>query len=233
MFMIKKIKFFLNNNEETFKKAKLIKNKFDSKGIVSNNPKYDLAISIGEIDTFIKMLKWHEYNKRLLYTFISINTNEEKIDEFISDIKNDNYNIDNIKLMAVRINDEKIFSINNIILHNNDLRNNTADIFVDNNLVKKYTGEGIIISNPNNLRKEFLSYGSSIIDPNIFAYQIVFIGEKDSLIIPSYKHIKIIFKNKNVLIKNDNIEMMKKDFNEVEITEDVSHIKCLKMKDYL
>lgn len=233
MFMIKKIKFFLNNNEETFKKAKLIKNKFDSKGIVSNNPKYDLAISIGEIETFIKMLKWHEYNKRLLYTFISINTNEEKIDEFISDIKNDNYNIDNIKLMAVRINDEKIFSINNIILHNNDLKNNTADIFVDNNLVRQYIGEGIIISNPNNLRKEFLSYGSSIIDPNIFAYQIVFIGEKDSLIIPSYKHIKIIFKNKNVLIKNDNIEMMKKDFNEVEITEDVSHIKCLKMKDYL
>lgn len=231
--MIKKIKFFLNNNEETFKKAKLIKNKFDSKGIVSNNPKYDLAISIGEIETFIKMLKWHEYNKRLLYTFISINTNEEKIDEFISDIKNDNYNIDNIKLMAVRINDEKIFSINNIILHNNDLKNNTADIFVDNNLVRQYIGEGIIISNPNNLRKEFLSYGSSIIDPNIFAYQIVFIGEKDSLIIPSYKHIKIIFKNKNVLIKNDNIEMMKKDFNEVEITEDVSHIKCLKMKDYL
>ena len=92
--MIQNIKLFVNNNDESIKTAKLIRNKLELNGFKINDNNYDLGIAVGGDGSFLRMIKSTNYNSNINYVGINSGTlgfmqevKKDEIDKFINELK--------------------------------------------------------------------------------------------------------------------------------------------------
>ena len=70
--MIRNIKLFVNNNDESLEVSKLVKGKFLLSGFNISNDSFDLGIAIGGDGSFLRMVRSTNFDSNPYY--IGINT---------------------------------------------------------------------------------------------------------------------------------------------------------------
>ena len=218
--MIKKVKLFINDNEKSKSIATDLKNKLLENDFILAEDEFDLGISIGGDGSFLRMIKETNYSNNILYVGINTGTlgfaqevSKDEIDDFLDNIKNNNYKIDEIGIQETKIicedKDYLFNSLNEIVVRDKQLNTLTLDILIDNNKLEKYVGDGMLVST---------SFGST-------AYI-------NSVIIPSSKLITMISKNKDLLVTVDGDNIVLDNVESIETTMSKKTIKCYRDNNY-
>ena len=248
---IKSFKIYSNNNDKALNATNIIKEKLIKNGLVESD-EYDLAIAIGGDGSFLRMVKYTNFNSDCLYVGINAGTlgfaqevSLNNIDEFIRDIKNGNYKVDTIGVEKTKVvtneGDSNFFSLNEIVIRDKELNTAVLDVLVDDVYLEEYHGDGLLIATSFGSTAYNLSFGGSIIYNTFHTLQITPIAPLNnksyrsllnSVVLPEDKLVKIIPKNKNILVTIDGENKIYDNVLYIETTIKEKRIKCLRSKDY-
>ncbi len=249
--MIKNIKLFINDNNISRDTAKLLKDKLLKNGFSVVENDFDLAVSIGGDGSFLRMVNSCNFNSDILYVGINSGTlgflqeiRINQIDEFIEEIKNEKYIIEEIGIQETRIktdNIEQFYSLNDIVVRDKGLKVFKCNIKIDNNIIEDFVGDGILVSTSTGSTAHNLSYGGSIVYNTFTSLQItpiapinssVFKTIPNSIIIPDKKVIKLTPQNKEIVVTIDGKNNFYSNANYIETTIGNKKIKLLKFSHY-
>ncbi len=251
--MIKSYRIFRNDNDKSTKVEQIINEKMKLNGFIYDDSNYDLAIAIGGDGSFLRMIKQTNFNSDILYVGINAGTlgfaqevSLEEVDDFIVELKNNNYKIDSIGVQETRVVTEDVdsyfYSLNEIVIRQEDLNTIALDIFVEDELLEGFVGDGILISTSFGSTAYNLSHGGSIVYNTFHTLQITPVAPLNnksyrnllnSVILPENKRVTLIPKrSKDILITVDGENNVYKDANKIETVVDKKRIKCLRRKDY-
>ena len=248
---INKYKIFTNQSKISNDTLDILRKKLDKAGFIEDDD-CNIAIAIGGDGTFLRMVKETCFNGDLLYVGINTGTlgfaqevNIDGIDEFISSLLNNNYKVDYIGVQETKIktmNNDFIYnSLNEIVVRDKNLNSLSLDIFIDNVLLEEYVGDGMLIATSFGSTAYNISFGGSIVYNTFHTLQLTPIAPLNnksyrnllnSVIIPENKVIKIIPKNKELLVSIDGDN---KNINDVCLIETFikrKRIKCYRNNHY-
>lgn len=251
-----KIRLFSKDNEVSESVRNELEEKLVSNGYeLSNKDDYEVAISVGGDGNFIKMLHECKFNTSKKYA--SINTgnlgynttvNADEINSFIKDLNTNNLIVEKYKFLNIKINSNDEYdgttykAINEVILRNTLLTTLFVTTFINNKMLNKLVGDGILVSTPIGSTAHSMSVGGSIIDNNLNAIQIVPLAPINSAINKNISSPFITSDKNKIIIKPDNKDnsisvivdgkiLPIKDLISVEITID-DYLEVLKDVEY-
>lgn len=250
--MIKSIKLFPNDNVKFTNIINDIERKFIENGFKISDDNYDLAIAIGGDGSFLRMIHENNFNHNICYVGINMGTlgfsqdvNIDQIDLLIDEIKNGKFSIDDVCILETIINSEKrsykIYSMNEIVLRNSDLKTIKFDINIGSNFFERYVGDALLISTPFGSTAENLSYGGSIVYNSLPSLQITPVGPinsskyktiKNSVLVPYNYDVELLLDGISIYVISDG---KKKKYNNVfKIITNVSNakVKLLRLSNY-
>ena len=250
--MIKNIKLFINNNEKSIELAKLVRDKLNENGFIIDDNNFDLGIAIGGDGSFLRMIKKNKFDSEPYYVGINSGhlgflqeVKSDEINKLIEELKTKKYKVSNIGIQETKIvsndNEEKYYSLNEIILRDIDLKILKTNIFINDDFLEEYVGDGIMIATSTGSTAYNLCYGGSIIPPEFSTLQItpmapinskVYKTMPNSIIEPEKTKIRLFPKNKDILLTIDGDNRY---FNEVDhITSSIEDkkIKMLRFSHY-
>ena len=252
--MIKNIKLFINKNDKSLETAKLIKDKLVTNGFIINDKNYDLAIAVGGDGSFLRMVKQNNFNSNIYYIGINSGTlgfmqevKVEEIDKFIDELKNNKYKVEEIGIQETIINSKdsssRFYSLNEIVIRDKDLKVVKLDINIDNDLLERYLGDGILIASSSGSTAHNLSYGGSIVYNTFTSLQITPMGPINSkvykslinsVIIPDKKEITLIPEenHRNLIVTVDGENNFYNNVDNIKTKIDDKKIKCLRLSHY-
>lgn len=252
--MIKNIKLFVNNNEESIRTGKLIKDKFirNRFNIVDEN--FDLGIAVGGDGAFLRMIKGNNFNSDVYYVGVNSGTlgflQEVKIDEidkFISELENNDYKIEEIGIGETVINHgngaSRFYSLNEIVIRDKNLKVVKLDISIDGDLLEKFIGDGILVASSSGSTAYNLSFGGSIVYNTFTSLQLtpiapinskVYRSLLNSVIIPDKRVISIVpeIDKRDLIVTIDGENNFYNDVDSIETKIDSKKIKCLRLSHY-
>ena len=251
--MIKNIRLFVNNNKESIKEASIVKDKLISNGFnVVEDDKFELAIVIGGDGAFLRAVRENNFNSNIYY--VGINTghlgflqdiNPEDVDKFIEELINKNYKVDKIGIQETVVvckdKEEEFFSLNEIVIRDANLDLLKAKVYIEDEFLEKYVGDGLMVVTSTGSTAYNLSYNGSIVYPSFSTLQITSVAPINSIryrslinsiIIPDKKIVKIVPKNNNVLITIDGVNIAFNNIKEIRSTIDNKIINCLRFSHY-
>ena len=252
--MIKNIKLFVNNNEESIRTGKLIKDKFirNRFNIVDEN--FDLGIAVGGDGAFLRMIKGNNFNSDVYYVGVNSGTlgflQEVKIDEidkFISELEINDYKVEEIGIQETVINHgngtSRFYSLNEIVIRDKNLKVVKLDISIDGDLLEKFIGDGILVAGSSGSTAYNLSFGGSIVYNTFTSLQItpiapinskVYRSLLNSVIIPDKRVISIVpeIDKRDLLVTIDGENNFYNDVDSIETKIDSKKIKCLRLSHY-
>ncbi len=252
--MIKNIKLFVNKNDKSLETAKLIKDKLSSNGFIIDNTHYDLAIAVGGDGSFLRMVKQNNFNSDVYY--IGINSGHlgfmqevkvDEIDKFIEELKENKYKVEQIGIQETIVNSDtntsKFYSLNEIVIRDKNLKVVKLDISIDNDLLERFMGDGVLIATSSGSTAHNISYGGSIVYPTFSSLQITPMGPINSkvyrslfnsVIIPDKREITLIPEDghKNLIVTIDGENNYYDNVSSITTKIDNKKIKCLRLSHY-
>jgi len=250
---IKKVKCFIKSD----KKSKDIANKvidiLESNGFEVVDKEYDLGIAIGGDGTFLYMIKDSSFNGNPLFVGINAGTlgfaqeiSINEIEEFIQGLKNSNYIYERVHVGEIEIQTEdstsKLCCLNEIVVRDEKLDTLNLDVLVDNHLLEKYVGDGILVATSFGSTAYNLSFGGSIVYNTFPTLQITPIAPinnesyhnlMNSIIIPSKKRISLVpKKHGSLLLTIDGDNHIYKNVQSINVILRNKSIKVIRKKDY-
>lgn len=250
--MIKNIKLFINNNKESLALGEIVRKSFINEGFNIQEDNFDLGIAIGGDGSFLRMVKATSYDSNPYYVGINSGTlgflqevKKDEVDKLIDEIKEKKYKVDEIGIQETEICHEngnsKFYSLNEIVIRDEDLKLLIAGISIDNDLLEVFNGDGILISTSQGSTAHNLSYGGSIV-PGVFStLQITPMGPinskayqtlSNSVIIPSNMKIIIKPKNQGVMVTVDGNNLIYCNVSNINTIIKDKKIKCLRFSHY-
>ncbi len=251
---ISKIKLFSNHTLKAQETLKIIEKKLIANNFFIVDEEYDLAIAIGGDGSFLQMVKENNFNSDIYYIGINAGTlgfaqeiNIEDIDDFIKELKNDDFKIDKIGIQETEIknNDSisKFYSLNEIVIREKDLNTVFLNIMIEDVFLEKFVGDGILITTSFGSTAYNLSFGGSIIYNTFHTLQLTPVAPLNnksyrslinSIVIPDEKIIKIVPNSdkNNLLITIDGENKIYNDVVEIKTYVNKKRIKFLRRKDY-
>lgn len=251
---IEKIKLFTNNNEKSKKIENELIEKLTNNGFIISETEYDLGIAIGGDGSFLRMIKASNFNANSF--FIGVNTGtfgflqeieEDEIDFFIEKLKLNEVKVDELSVLETTLKTTEetiqIESLNEVLLRRNDLKTCKINIFVNEEFLEKYAGDGILISSSIGSTAYNLSLGGSIVYEGLGTLQLTPIAPLNtkayrnivnSIIMPEDKNITLIPEenNKNLIIYSDGDIRGYKNIDSVIVKISEEKIKCLRLNSY-
>lgn len=248
-----KVKIFYNQNKNIIEEKEKITRKLEDKGFIITNKNYDIALALGGDGTFLDMVKSNKFNSKILYVGINygklgflqeIKINE--IEKFIKEIKEKSFKIEEIGIGEVQIetNDRTIKKnfLNEIIIREANLKITKLNAEIDNNLLEKYIGDGLLICTSVGSTAHNLSYGGSIIHNDMASLEItpiaplntrVYHSLMNSVIISEKNTIKLIpdVRENKFIITIDGQNKIIKNITSIKIKVDTKKIKCLRLSN--
>lgn len=251
---IKKVKLFSNDNNKSKEIYRILYDKLIQNNFEITEDNFDLAIAIGGDGAFLRMVKNCHFDNNALYVGVNSGTlgfaqevAASEIDEFIKDLKEGNYKVDDIGIEEVKVVTEKkevnLYCLNEIVIRQKDLNVAVLDISVDDVFLEKFVGDGILISTSFGTTAYNLSFGGSIIFNTFHSLQItpiaplhnkVYKSLTNSIVIPAKKTIKVIpnEEKNNLLITVDGENNLFYNVSLVEAVVNQKRIKCLRRINY-
>jgi NAD+ kinase len=250
--MIRNIKLFINNNKESLALGEIVRKSFINEGFNIQEDNFDLGIAIGGDGSFLRMVKATSYDSNPYYVGINSGTlgflqevKKDEVDKLIDEIKEKKYKVDEIGIQETEICHEngnsKFYSLNEIVIRDEDLKLLIAGISIDNDLLEVFNGDGILISTSQGSTAHNLSYGGSIV-PGVFStLQITPMGPinskayqtlSNSVIVPSNMKIIIKPKNQGVMVTVDGNNLIYHNVSNINTIIKDKKIKCLRFSHY-
>jgi NAD+ kinase len=239
----RRINILYNDNLDSKKVFNLLKIKLNENGFLVSedyNSQAELNICIGGDGAFLRSV--HKYNFPNI-PFIGVNTGHlgfyqeilpEDIDTFIEKYMKKEYFTEKIYLIESKILIDKkiikLLGINEIVVKGTASKVVHLEIFIDNNHLEMFSGDGIIISTPMGSTAYNFSSGGSIVYPLLKALQITPLSPisskayrslPNSAVIPGNMTITVKpeFKYENsILIMNDGVENRYDNITEINLT---------------
>ena len=251
---INKVKLFVNDNEKSKIVAKDLELELVKYGFKIVGKGYDLAISIGGDGSFLRMVKETKFNQNIYYIGVNSGTlgflQEIDIKDTIDFVKRLNSDADKIEDISVQetkvITEDKIYhydSLNEIVIRNRDFNALRVPVYVDDELLENFSGDGILISTSTGSTAYNMSFGGSIVYNTLKTLTItpiaplnnkVFKTLVNSVIVPDNKVITLVPSRdyKNMFIQIDGVNKIVDNVIKVETKIDGKSIKCLRMNDF-
>ena len=249
MEKINKVKIYINGddrskNVEEFLKKRLIDNSFE---IVDFD--YNLAISIGGDGTFLKMIHDNNFDSNIYYVGINTGTlgfleeiNFHEIDNFIDLLVNSNYKVNELNIEKIDIDNYYSFNcLNEIVIRKSDSTILKSNVYVDNELLENFAGDGLLISTSTGSTACNMSFHGPIVYNNLNVLLLtpvaainnsIYKSLTNSLIIPHDKTIKFAFQSNNLSLLVDGQKKEFQNVNSITITIDNKVIKCIRTNDF-
>jgi len=252
--MINKIKFFPNNSDISNELLKIATKEFLEGGFEIVDEGYELAIAIGGDGSFLRMLKENGFNSNIYYVGINTGTlgflqeiKPNEILEFINKLKKEKYSIEKIAIQETTVinNDtnDKFYSLNEILVREGSLNTVSLEVRVDDELLEKYVGDGLMVSTSVGSTAYNLSFGGSIVYGSLPTLQITPIAPLNSkayrdllnsVIVPENNIITMIpsKEKKDLLITIDGKNKVYRNVDKIITVVNNKHINCLRLDDY-
>ena len=178
--ILNKVKLYVKDTSKAHTIEDIVIQELLNNNFVIDNNNYDIAISIGGDGTFIKMLHSNNFNPNIYYASINAgslgflsSTESNNLKKFIYDLSNNLFNIKNLDVLNTKVftdTQEDYFSINELTIRKNDFSSLRSDVYIDNTLLEKYIGDGLVISTSIGSTGYNLALNGPITDINIKAY---------------------------------------------------------------
>lgn len=235
---ITKIKIFPNNNEKSQKQAKILKAKLEKKGYIITDKNFSLGIAIGGDGSFIRMVKSCNFNEDIYYMGVNTGTlgfvqeiYPEDIDYFVERLSVNDFKIEEIAVEETKIETKKatlLFnSLNEILVRDKELNTTHLNIYVNNYLLERFVGDGILVSTSFGSTAYNLSFGGSIVYSDLHTMQITPVAPLNSKSYQVLRNSVVIPEQRNIYIKptNNSKDLMITFDGENRIYNDVMNIK--------
>lgn len=207
------INIICNQNQYSQDTATLLKEKLIKNGFTINENYSDKAflnIVVGGDGAFLRAVHSSNYSR---IPFIGINTGHlgffqelspEQIDSFIQQLKSKNYTLEKIFLLNSKIHTLSrtfsIYGVNEITVKSNSARTVHLKISINETLLERFSGDGVIISTPLGSTAYNYSSGGSIIYPSLGILQLtplapinskIYRSLTSSIVVPSNHKIEL------------------------------------------
>lgn len=205
------VKLFVNENEPSKATASKLTKILNKHHLKVDETEYEVAISIGGAGAFLRMIRETNFNPNINYVGIHTGTLgflpevlPNELEEFVKFLKNGNYQISEIGVLetVVECKDEILHleAFNEIVVRDLEQNVTTLDIQIENELLERFKGDGILISTSIGSTAYNLSFGGSIVYFKLHTLQLTPIAPitssryhslRNSIIIPEYIPIKL------------------------------------------
>lgn len=253
--LINKIKLFPNDNNKSKEIEKILKKKLKDAKFEIVDSKYDLAIAIGGDGSFLRMVKNNVFDTETYYVGVNAGTlgflqeiSIDDIDKFIERLNNNDFTIQNFGIQETKVttkdgNISRFYSLNEIVVRDKNLKTAKLIIEIDNELLEKYIGDGVLISTSIGSTAYNLSFGGSIVYDDLHTLQITPIAPLNtksyrdvlnSIIIPENRTITIkpTDETSNLIIGVDGENNTYNDVEEISTIVRNKKIKCIRMNNF-
>lgn len=252
---LKTYKIFSNRDAKAVEIASNLRKSLNENEFKENEDYFELGIAIGGDGSFLRMVKQCKFNPRIFYVGVNAGTlgflqeiKPNKIDDFIEKLKANHYKIEEVGVQETTVNygeneTDKFYSLNEIVIREKDLNTAFLNVKINDILLEKFVGDGLLISTSSGSTAYNLSFGGSIVYNGLHTLQItpiaplhskVYKSLRNSIIIPEDKEIRIkCEKAKNNLLLS--VDGENKVFDNVEfMTTKISSrkINCLRLSKY-
>jgi len=239
----------ISNEALTSLKLKIIENGFE---IVEEG--YDLAIALGGDGTFLRMVKETNFDSNVLYVGINYGTlgflqeiKLEDIDAFFEELKRSHYRLDEISVQETVVSheggDSRFYSLNEIVIRESNLKVARMDVFIDNDYLEKFIGDGMLITSSIGSTAYNLSFGGAIVYDTFSTLQLTPIAPINTqsyrtifnpIVIPSKKEItlKPIESKEGIIVTVDGENNYYRNVQEIKTKIDSKKIKFLRLSHY-
>ena len=252
--MIRSIKLFANNNEKCTRIAELVRARLLQNGFIVNAAEYELGIAIGGDGSFLRMVKENNFADNVY--FIGINSGTlgfmqdvslSDIDELITSLKNERYDVEKICIQETCVKhskgEDKFYSLNEIVVRSSDLKLLKVEVLINNSLLERYTGDGILVATPTGSTAYNLNIGGSVMYNSLACLQItpitpinssVYHTITNSIIIPEYAKVTFLTleEDKELLINADGETRIFRGVKKIETKIAGKKIKVVRLKGY-
>lgn len=251
---ITKIKLFPNQkNKKALEIATYLQRELEKNGYKIVDTSYDLAIAIGGDGSFLRMVKSCNFNEQIYYLGINAGTlgfaqeiYPNDIESFLQKLKKEDYKLESIGIEETTIkakdSENKFYSLNEILIREKRLNTAHLNILIDDNILEKFVGDGILISTSFGSTAYNLSFGGSIVYNELHTMQITPVAPlnsksyrvlQNSVIIPEQRKVKLIptSRNKNFILTIDGENHIYNHVTQIEIIVK-RKIKLLRMNEY-
>ena len=252
---INKVKLFVNDNEKSNIVAKDLELELLKYGFkVVNRGAYDLAISIGGDGSFLRMVKETKFNEDIYYIGVNNGTLGflQEIDikdtvDFVKRLNSDEYKIEEISVQETKvITEDNVYhydSLNEIVVRNRDFNVLRVPVYVDDELLEDFSGDGLLISTSTGSTAYNMSFGGSIVYNTLSTLSITPIAPLtnkvyktlfNSVIVPGNMVVTLVPSKeyKDMFIQIDGVNKLIDNVIKVETKIDGKSIKCLRMNDF-
>ena len=249
---INSIKLFPNNDERAKQITEILVKELEKNNLTVSDKDYQLAIAIGGDGSFLRMLENNKFNSDIYYIGVNAGTlgflqevKPEKIPYFIEslitgDLKEEKIGIQETKI-ETNTDTYSYYSLNEIVLRNKDLNTAILNIYIENNFLNRFAGDGIMVCTSVGSTAYNKSCGGSMIYSSLHTLQITPIAPinnaaykslSNSIVIPEDKIITIIPEKQELNIKIDSAAYVYDNVSKIETSVSKKKVKCLRMKDY-
>lgn len=251
---IKKIKLFVKNHEKAHEIASKVEKLLLENNFIITEDTPDLALAIGGDGTFLKMATALEFNDEIYYAGIHAGTlgflqeiKPEELEAFVNVIKKGTFKVKEKQMEEIIVNTEKEtyqrYALNEIVLRREDLRTAKLSLYIEEDLLEDYAGDGLLISTTTGSTAYNLNYGGSMVHHALDTLQIVPIAPlnnrmyhnfMNSIVLPSDSLIVLIpnKKSQNISILFDGKETTYKNVVKIKIKTGAKKMKCIRMHPY-
>ena len=251
--MIKKIQLFPNHNQKSQEIYELVRNKLleNHFEVVDRQP--DLAIAIGGDGSFLRMIKKCNFNSDIYYIGIHAGTlgflqevNPDEIDYLITSLQNHDFKIEHVGIQETKVitdtSQSLFFSLNEIVIRDKKLNTTELDININENLLERFVGDGILISTSVGSTAYNLSYGGSIVYSNLHTLQITPVAPlnsksyhslSNSVVVSEEKTISLFpLRGRDIIITVDGENKIYENVERIETKVKDKKIRCLRLSGY-
>lgn len=252
MQRINKIKLFINNDDKSITVAAKLKQELLDNSFIIDDNNFDLGISIGGDGSFLKMVHENNFNKNIYYIGINSGTlgflQEIDIDNtsnFVERLRHNDYKIEELAtLKSIVYMKDKIYevnSLNEVVVRREDFKILKTPVYIDQELLEHFTGDGILISTSTGSTAYNMSFKGSIIYNTLNAYILTPIAPinnrayntlTNSIVIPNDKKITLEGNVNDLFLMVDGKSYNFKDVEKIEYVIINNSIKCLRMNDF-
>lgn len=212
----------------------------------------ELVICIGGDGSFLGALHTYDFadipivgiNTGHLGFFAEINPDE--IDDFLNKYINKDFSIDEKNpieaVICTRTNCINAMGMNEIVIKGDKSRTVHLDISVDDQLIQRFSGDGILVSTSTGSTAYNYSIGGSIVDPRLNVIQVAPLAPintnayrsfTSSVILPSYATIKVNPEYRfedAIVIVTDGVEHRYNSITEISLQLSELNVRMLKLK---
>lgn len=179
------INIISNKNIHSQDTSKLLSKKLEAAGYIPKmvyDEKAILNICVGGDGAFLRAVRRNNFPN---VPFIGINTGHlgffqeilpEDIDSFIERFKNNDYTLEEIALVKATIStsrrDYTLTGVNEVTIKTVDSKVIHINVYIDNNHLQTFSGDGLIVSTPVGSTAYNMSSGGSVIYPSLNTLQL-------------------------------------------------------------